>query len=404
MIDFRRLFLNAGMLSLLVVYPMLWMRMILDPAQRSGSDFIAFFAAGRVAQSAGLASVYDPLLQQQVQEQVVGFELAPGQVLLYNHVPFLLPLLLGLVSGNYVASFLRWVGLLAALFLAGVLLLARLLSREQWPAAQVRTAAGGMLVFFPFFISLMNGQDTAFTTLGVCLLVYGLLTGQDRIAGLGLALTTVRPQLALFLALPFLFRQRRIFAWFCLGAAALGLVSFLLLGPSGSADFIELLRISAAGEWYGLKEPLMINFIGLLWRVVPALGAQAIRWSGWGLYGLALAGMCLAWHRNPRIDARRVGLLITAAVFCSPHLHYHDLSLLVVPLFLLLRELVRGGFLTAAQASPLPAAVAVLLLASAFLPVLQTNLPYLLMLGLAVLLGLPGLHARLWRPPGGEAV
>ena len=52
----QRIFVLAGMLSLFVVYLILWGRMIVNPADRTGTDFIAFYAAGRVAQENGLAN------------------------------------------------------------------------------------------------------------------------------------------------------------------------------------------------------------------------------------------------------------------------------------------------------------------------------------------------------------
>ena len=44
---------------------------------------------------------------------------------------------------------------------------------------------------------------------------------------------------------------------------ALGLVSLACLGWDGLRGFLDLLLVSAGGEWYGLKEPLMVDLIGL---------------------------------------------------------------------------------------------------------------------------------------------
>ena len=58
-IDFRKIFISAGLLALVIVYLLLWSQMIFDNALRTGSDFIAFYSAGRVAQQEGFSSVYD---------------------------------------------------------------------------------------------------------------------------------------------------------------------------------------------------------------------------------------------------------------------------------------------------------------------------------------------------------
>ena len=95
----------------------------------------------------------------------------------------------------------------------------------------------GAFLFFPTFSGLMNGQDDALLLLGAALCLAGLRSGRDVEAGLGLSLTTIRPQIALFLAIPFLFRRQKIFLGFAAGAAALGLLSLALVGLDGIADF-----------------------------------------------------------------------------------------------------------------------------------------------------------------------
>lgn len=102
-IDFRRVFVIAGLTTLVIIYAKLWARMITNPAERTGSDFIHFYAARIIAQDWGAAHVYDLELQQNVEQKQVGFVLAPGQVLPFNHVPYLILILSGIVNGNYVA-------------------------------------------------------------------------------------------------------------------------------------------------------------------------------------------------------------------------------------------------------------------------------------------------------------
>jgi hypothetical protein len=46
--------------------------------------------------------------------------------------------------------------------------------------------AAGALTFFPVFVSLLNGQDTALLVLGAILWLAGLLLECDPLAGLGL--------------------------------------------------------------------------------------------------------------------------------------------------------------------------------------------------------------------------
>lgn len=385
-ISFRRVFVVVGLMALVIVYGMVWLRMISSPAERTGADYIVFYTAGRIAQEEGPARVYEPALQQAVEQAEVGFVLAPGQVLLYNHVPYLIPIATLLTSGDYVASFYRWAVLLLLLCTASTLLLVNLLQRAGWRQAEVWLAAAGMLTFFPLFVSVLNGQDTAFTLLGLSLYLFGMLTGRDWLAGLGLALTSVRPHITVLLAVPFLFKRQKVFGWFCLGGVVLGLLSLAILGFDGIRGFLNLLLVSAGGEWYGLKEPLMVNLVGLLTRITPGLGTQAIHWIGWAVYGATLIGLCVLWARSQKIGEKQIGLAVTLAVFAVPHLHYHDLTLLIVPLAAALLILVRQGSISTYTGAIAPLALSLAFLSSNFAPVLKYNFPYVVMLLLVLVL------------------
>src|SRR6266545_662817 len=252
--NFRRIFIMAGIISLFVSYLGIWIRFINDPVESTGSDFIAFYSAGRIAQREGASNVYNPLLQQQIQQKEVGFSLSPGQVLLYNHLPFLLPILQAIVNTSYVDSFYRWIFLLIMVYVAAIVILSRLLTLVEIDKNSILLISIGAFLFLPTFFSLMNGQDTAFLFLGIAIWMYGLFSGREVLSGLGLSLTTVRPQIALFLAMPMLFRHAKVFWGFLLGSGILALFSVLILGLDGTKEFINILLISTRGEWHGMKE------------------------------------------------------------------------------------------------------------------------------------------------------
>ena len=402
-IDFRRVFVITGLTVLVIVYAVLWLRMISSRAERTGADFIVFYTAGHIAQTNGVENVYEPGLQQAVEQTLVGFQLVPGQVLLYNHVPYLIPILTMLISENYVTAFYRWAILLLIIFIAGTVLLARSLYRAGWAKADVWLAEAGILTFFPIFVSLLNGQDTAFLFFGSCLLLVGLCTGKDWLAGLGLALTTIRPQITVLLAIPFLFRRQKVIGWFGLGAGILGGLSLAILGVEGMRGFLNLLLVSASGVWYGLKEPAMVNLIGLLWRFVPGLGGDAIHWIGWVTYGMALIGLCVLWAHSREISEKQLGVVIIVSLFAVPHLHYHDLALLIVALLPGLVIFVRRGLLSARNASLAPLTISFFLLISSLVPQLKFNVPYLVMVLLFLMLCFP-VKIFFWRRQAPEII
>jgi hypothetical protein len=370
-----RIFLVASIISLLASDIGVWIRLIRDPAERTGSDFIALYSVGRIAQDKGYSQVYDPLKQQEVEEKVVGFPLGKDQVLLYNHLPFLLPILRSIVSEDYVSSFYRWIFLLIAIYITAAGVLSKLLQEAKVDQQTIYLTGVGSLLFLPLFFSLMNGQDTAFLFLGTSLWMFGLLTKKDKIAGLGLSLTTVRPHISLILAIPMLFHNRRIFLWYAVGSGILAVLSFLLIGMEGVQDFLDILRISAAGEWHGMKEEAMFNLIGLLTRILPGVNQAALRTCSWILYGLAILWLSYIWAKNK--DGRSIlGMTVVVALFTVPHLHFHDLTLLLIPLY----EFIFLKLLRPTAATVLPSAVSLLLLVSNAAPVLQYTTPYLVML------------------------
>ena len=380
----RRIFIIAGIVSLFVSYFGIWIRFINDPVERTGADFIHFYSAGRIAQSEGAAQVYGLLLQQKIQERLVGFPLAPGQVLPYNHLPFLIPILQTIVSTDYVNSFYRWVFIMIVLFITGIVTLGRILAESGIDRKSTLLASISSFLFLPLFFSLMNGQDTAFLFLGAAIWMYGLVSGREMLAGLGLSLTTVRPHLALILALPMLFRYRKVFLGFVLGSGALALISFLIIGMEGTGEFINVILISAGGEWYGMKQYAMYNLIGILMRTLPWLGAETIRTIGWIVYGATIIALCVFWARSKDLQVGQIGLTVILALFSVPHLHFHDLTLLLIPIYELIRFSSQNERLKTSIATVSPIAISLLLLLGNISPLLQYTFPYLIMLALAL--------------------
>lgn len=378
-INYPRLFILVALTSLAIVYAVIWGRMITDNAQRTGADFIAFYAGGRVSQQYGFDKAYDIQLQKGIQEEQVGFALSEQQVLLYNHLPFVLPILWLVMRDNYVLSFGMW-----ALCLLGCYILSLALFQKYLPGALPDATAkiaywGGGLLFFPLFISLLQGQDTAILFLGVTLWLAGMASNRPWLAGLGLGLTAIRPHMALLLSIPFAFRQQRIFFWAAGVASLLALFSLWLIGWQGVQQFIHILLISAGGEWFGMNEKDMFNLIGIFFRLLPQAEPGLLRSTAWGVYVLSIGGLSFAWKKSPVIDNRLTGVAILLALLASPHLHYHDLTLLWFPLMF------AGYGVRINTGIILVPAVSLVLLFSFLIPPLKFVVPYLVM-GLCALI------------------
>jgi hypothetical protein len=401
MINFRRAFVIAALGALTIIYTALFSRMLTTPAEYTGSDFIAWYTGGRVADLWGSSNVYNLDYQQSIQAQVVGFELAPGQVLMFNHPPFLVPLLSLLADGNYLASMGRYIVIMVLIYAAGMAVVYRLLRLEGWERSPAWLMLAGMITFYPLFISLINAQDTALMVLGGFLWLLGMRQKKDVLAGLGLALTTVRPHIALLLVLPFLFRRRGVFWGFCLAMLGLGGISLLAVGLTGLEAFVHILLSTAGGEWFGVHESAMVDLVGLLTRLFPN-GGTVIHWIGWGTYLVSMVALCVIWIRSRSLNERHFTLLVVCAVFFAPHLHYHDLTLLLVAFVAVLPALVHVRTARQQDAGPVLLACSLLLLLGSLVPVLKFNLPYLVMAWLLLTLWHPQ-WAFFWNKKGVEA-
>jgi len=249
----------------------------------------------------------------------------------------LLPLLSLLSSDDFVGSYYRWTTVLLVVVLICLFPLYQL-SREWKIAVQ-------SILFLPVVIALALGQDTPFVLLAVLLWLWLLLGGKDFWAGLALSLTVLKPQIAILLGVPLLFSHTKAFAGFCAGGLALLLFSFALVGVDGFRGLLNIVRVMSQGQGFGVNPSTMISVTGLLVR-----SGVSLTWS-WIFFGFALIAISLLWRkRGTTPQTLSVGL--TLALFCAPHLHLHDLSLLTGPILYLhpLAPLAASAFLAGAYA------------------------------------------------------
>ncbi|MCJ7584059.1 MAG: DUF2029 domain-containing protein, partial [Anaerolineales bacterium] len=353
-----------------------------------GTDFRAFYTAGRIALQEGFGRVYDLTLEHRFQAEVAGRPVTDEELLTYNHPPLLLPVLWLLAHLDYPTAYIGYGLVQIAFVLAGFPVLFRMLRAKNWPWSQICILLVVVLLFQPLFISILKGQDTAFCLLAEILWLCGLLRDDDHMAGLGLSLTLIRPQIAIVLAIPFLFNRRKVFGWFCAGGAALGLLSLAMVGLTGVRDYLRILAVSAGGQGYGLSQSAMFNFTGLALRLFPHVDPGMIRWLAWGLFAAGIVGLSVLWKVSPAIRLRHLGLAVLTSLFVAPHLHYHDLALLLLPILGFAIILVEAGVLRHEKSMYLPVAFSLLLLLGDISPARFVS-PYLVMAFLVVGLWFP---------------
>jgi len=335
-INFRRILAVVGILSLALYFSLAWANLLADPDQRTGSDFMGVYVFGRITQTIGIQHLYEIAEHQKIEEQVVGHPVTP---IFYTHLPFMAPIAAAIVSQDYLVSFKRWAVLLLLLNALNVALLASLVDLKRFTRENALILILGAFFFDPTVSGFMNGQDTAILLLGAALWVWGMFSKRYFLAGLGLSLTTVRPQAALLLAIPFLFRHRNVFWGFVLGSSILAGLSLWLLKMDGTLKFLDSLRYIESTIWVEPHSFDMPTISGIIRRNFTVTNPSLAKAFVWSCYLAGLAGFSLWWYKSPEVDERHIGLISLAAIFLLPYAHYHELTLLLIPIFCLIRML-----------------------------------------------------------------
>ncbi len=274
--------------------------------------------------------VYNLEAQALIQNEVIGEASAP---LIFAHPPHLNFLLAAIAGEDYVSAYILWSALNLIVLLFCMELIRRFLLQSNWDARSAWLGAIGSVMFFPIFISILGGQDTVYTLLGLLLWMFGLLKLKDIQAGLGLALATLSPTIAGALALPLFASQRRAGLWFAIGMFLLTLYAFLTLSYRGIQDFIGLLRINAEAQAYGLDWSNMYNLLGFVSRAFPNADTNFIRLAAWSAAGASIVAMCIWWRKkNEKINIHHISVTVLLGAFTAPHLYLHGVSYLLLPL------------------------------------------------------------------------
>lgn len=373
-------FLLPGLVLLVTVYVLMTVRYITTTGILKQADFRIFYTAGQIARSGHYDQLYNLTTQLQVQEALLSQPLQADQLLPFNHPPLLVPVLQIASSPDYIASYLRWILVMASLLLMTACIMDRTMRAEK-PERGIRFVfIAVVLLFYPVFLSLLKGQDTAFLLLGSALWLYGLVKEKDALAGLGLAMTVIRPQIAIILAVPFIFKRIKVWWWFCAGTLVLAVYSLLLVGFQGAGDFIHLLVVSASGQGYGLDQNAMFNFTGLILRLFPMLGINLVHGLAWGLFGISIVALSVIWKISKQIGLSHMLLGLSLSLFAAPHLHYHDLALMALSLFGLGLVAIKSGRGNIFIITGLSLFASVIFVIGEWWDPLRFSMPYLLML------------------------
>ncbi len=291
-------------------------------------DFLVYYSAGHIIRFDSPAQLYDLALQRQTQTTIAPPD-SQKRFYPYNHPPILAPLLGWAVTGDYFASYLRWALILILFQVISLGILFGLMQYLKWEKWYIWLTVLSGVLFYPAIVALIRGQDSSFLLLGVCLWVIGLVVSRDSVAGLGLALVMIRPQIALILAIPFIFKRRRVWWWFMIWGFIIFIYCYIFIGSAGLSGFVNVLILS--GQGLGFDVDKMATLMGAILRWVPGIDPGLLHTIGYSGYFLAILFLCVVWIRSANIGFKQINIAILTAVLLAPHLHGHDLIILLVP-------------------------------------------------------------------------
>jgi hypothetical protein len=342
--------LDARLLLMVLVFCILASNLTLFYLGRNGlpyRDFKIFYVGALIARSSHAAELYDFGLQRRLQTELL--HIRPEEWLPYNHTPFELLLFLPFAGLSYVHAFYIWLAVSASLGIVSGAILGHKLPRLSQIWAVFPYALNVCL--FPFFLCLLEGQDSALALILAVACWLSFRNASDRNLGFLLGVGLFKFQIFLPLAFILAFRRPKLLKGFAISAVLVTIASAFVVSPSGLASYPQtLLQMAHASDsgvslQFGMDPRLLPNLRGLFYGI--ASGGRARISSSVAAIVLVLLLLASVWltawtvgqtvkHRLGKHNTKETADLIFAlamivSVLLSFHVLAHDLTVLAVP-------------------------------------------------------------------------
>ena len=333
--------LLLGILPILVGIQLLgWITFFPAALLHGHADFRQLYAAGYMVRTGHAGELYDIRAQQQFQDVLVGND--------ERALPFIRPAYQALLFVPF--SLLAYRTAYVAFLAVNLVLLAmtfwilrpnmRNLSRV-WQGLPVFV----FLVFYPIALALMQGQDSVLLLFLLAAALVALEQGQERRAGILVALGLFKMQIVIPIALLFLlWRRWRFFVGFALSSGLVSLISLWVVGFAPSVAFARTLFSVGTGLVAANQFPLWVSIMANLRGLI--FGLLGARLSAFWIQGLTTVASIsvLLWVAlvvpGKRRTADALVLTITASLIVSYYLFIHDLSVLLIPIVITLNRFI----------------------------------------------------------------
>lgn len=298
------------------------------PNSFSFIDYVAFYSAGKIVLSDTRDQIYQFATQlaayNNTVSQSLGLNTSIDHIPLGQSVPWFFLFLAPFALLPLLISYIVWS--LGGIGLSG-LALWNLLKQSGHKTLFSALFLLGVAGSYPYEWLINDGQNSAYILAAFGLMLYSWFRGIDTVSGIALALITIKPQYAVFLAIPALVFKR----WQLLGSAAASVavflgVSALVFGTKTLIEYPALLHATEKTD-PAVFPTWMVSVRGPLSIIMDldrALNISTI------LYVIGFCTLLAFWlkvagQRNTTKTRIAFGITLIACLLTSPHTHIYDL-------------------------------------------------------------------------------
>jgi len=296
--------------------------------ERLGTDFPAFYGAGKIIAEGRGNQLYDISVQRESQAAVSG----NGEVVLFPYPPFFALAYVPLSRLPY-----RLAYTIHALALVTALALSCMLLRRLYPGliSDPVLLFAIVLTAHPVLRSIAAAQNTTLSILLIVSCWYAAQNQRQFLAGVFLGLLFFKPQFAAPLTGLFLLSGRwRVSASAVVTAGALCAIAVWVAGPEWFGDWLAF----AAGMF---KHHMLSNVPFIVsWMSIAEATFGDILVFGWGATLVMIAALSWAWFAGGRgadIDAQ-IGLASVCILMIAPITLYYDTGITIIAMIAIMAQ------------------------------------------------------------------
>jgi hypothetical protein len=303
------------------------------------ADYICFYQAGKIFLDSVHNNIYDWNYQLSVLNQIIA-PLESARVFAIPYAPTAFVFFVPLALFSLTTSYQLFIGLS---FLVALITL-YIVCNTYHPHNKIFSVmfSMGAFVCLSSIISFRLGQITWILLFLMVAYVLCFQKKQDYLAGIALGLFFVKQQYAIFLLLPAIF-CRRIHVLYGLATvlAVLAVIVQYKFGIHSFVDYLKyLLEISNIDKYNGVNPALHVNLKAFLSMFLPKPMTLI---TSFLFFVIALTGIAFMWLKLGKDENRHKQSLlwsctIITSLFFSPHAHYHDMLLLILPAAMIIPE------------------------------------------------------------------